>query len=47
MVMKFRYKKYGKILRPVIPIGVSYNGISFTYEVLLDSGAAVTYFMLV
>lgn len=38
--MKFKYKKYGPdILRPVIPIGVSYQDRSIAYEVLVDSGA--------
>lgn len=37
--MKFKYKKYGlDILRPVIPIEISYKGRSVNYEVLVDSG---------
>ena len=43
--MKFRYKKISqKILRPVIPISVSYkNGKSVKYFALLDSGADKCY----
>lgn len=38
--MKFRYKKYGpQILRPVIPIEITYGDIVVPYEVLVDSGA--------
>ncbi|MBI2506553.1 MAG: aspartyl protease family protein [Candidatus Colwellbacteria bacterium] len=38
--MKFRYKKYGPgILRPVIPIEISFQNRSVPYEVLVDSGA--------
>ena len=38
--MKFKYKKYGtSILRPVIPIEISYQDRSVPYEVLVDSGA--------
>jgi hypothetical protein len=38
--MKFRYKKYGpQILRPVIPIEITYSNIVVPYEVLVDSGA--------
>ncbi len=38
--MKFKYKKYGPgILRPVIPIEISYNNRAVFYEVLVDSGA--------
>ena len=37
--MKFRYKKFGHFLRPVIPITVRYQDRSIGYEVLIDSGA--------
>lgn len=38
--MKFQYKKYGPgILRPVIPVEISYKDRSVPYEVLVDSGA--------
>ncbi|TSC83595.1 MAG: Uncharacterized protein G01um101413_973 [Parcubacteria group bacterium Gr01-1014_13] len=38
--MKFKYKKYGPgILRPVIPIEITYKDRSVPYEVLVDSGA--------
>ena len=38
--MKFNYKKYGPgILRPVIPVEVSFGGQTVPYEVLVDSGA--------
>lgn len=43
--MKFRYKKiFQKILRPVIPISVSYkNGRAVKYFALIDSGADKCY----
>lgn len=38
--MKFKYKRYGPgVLRPVVPIEVSYSDRSVPYEVLVDSGA--------
>lgn len=37
--MKFRYKKYGPYLRPVIPIKIKYKNHFISYEVLVDSGA--------
>ncbi|MFA4880666.1 MAG: aspartyl protease family protein [Candidatus Doudnabacteria bacterium] len=38
--MKFKYKKYGRgIIRPIIPIEISYKSNSVPYEVLIDSGA--------
>lgn len=38
--MKFQYKKYGPgVLRPVIPVEISYKDHSVPYEVLVDSGA--------
>jgi len=42
--MKFRYKKFGRFLRPVIPIGIGYNKRSIRYEVLVDSGADLCIF---
>jgi len=44
--MNFRYKKYGNVLRPVIPIKLSSldNKISLGYEVLVDSGADLCIF---
>ena len=44
--MKFRYKKFGNVLRPVIPIKVSSskNPEGFGYEVLVDSGADLSIF---
>ena len=43
--MKFRYKKCGPgILRPVIPIEITYKDTSVQYEVLVDSGADVCIF---
>ncbi|MEK7147851.1 MAG: aspartyl protease family protein [Patescibacteria group bacterium] len=44
--MKFRYKKFGSTLRPVIPIKVSApnNPEGFGYEVLVDSGADLCIF---
>ena len=42
--MKFRYKRFGQFLRPVIPIKLK-NGIhTVNYEVLVDSGADVCIF---
>ena len=37
--MKFRYKRFGNHLRPVIPIKISYGNRSVEYNVLIDSGA--------
>lgn len=38
--MKFKYKKYSpQIIRPVIPIGISYENSFIQHEVLIDSGA--------
>jgi hypothetical protein len=43
--MKFRYKKYGpQILRPVIPIEITYGNVTVPYEVLVDSGADMCIF---
>ena len=45
--MKFRYKKFGSTLRPVIPIEVSStkNPKGFGYGVLVDSGADICIFL--
>ncbi len=38
--MKFSYKSFSpEVVRPVIPIKISYKGQSIRYEVLVDSGA--------
>ena len=42
--MKFYYKKYGKTLRPVIPLKVRYGEIELGYHVLVDSGADLCIF---
>ncbi|MDZ4285288.1 MAG: aspartyl protease family protein [Patescibacteria group bacterium] len=43
--MKFRYKKYGPgIIRPVIPVELTANGVAVPYEVLVDSGADMCVF---
>lgn len=42
--MKFHYKKYAKLLRPVIPIKVKNGNRSVYYEVLVDSGADICIF---
>jgi hypothetical protein len=42
--VKFRYKKYGPFLRPVIPIKVRHAERSVSYEVLVDSGADLCIF---
>ncbi len=42
--MKFRYKKYGTALRPVIEIRLKNKEQSIRYEVLVDSGADICIF---
>ncbi len=43
--MKFRYKNYGsQILRPVIPIELTYNDRTVPYDVLIDSGSDICIF---
>ena len=42
--MKFDYKCYGKISRPVIPIKIRYGDNAVRYEVLVDSGADICIF---
>lgn len=42
--MKFRYKKYGSVSRPVIEISIKNAGKSIRYEVLVDSGADICIF---
>ncbi len=42
--MKFRYKRYGKTLRPVIPITLVNKDKKISYEVLVDSGADLCIF---
>ncbi|KKU68689.1 MAG: hypothetical protein UX89_C0002G0014 [Parcubacteria group bacterium GW2011_GWA2_47_16] len=42
--MKFRYSRYGKTLRPVIPIKLQYSGKEIGYHVLVDSGADMCFF---
>ena len=42
--MKFRYSRYGNILRPVIPIRVCVGEKQVQYEVLVDSGADLCLF---
>ena len=42
--MKFSYKKYGSVLRPVIEVKLKSNSQSFRYEVLVDSGADICIF---
>ena len=42
--MKFGYKKYGIISRPVIPIRLTNGERSLRYEVLVDSGADMCIF---
>ena len=43
--MKFPYKKFGNgIMRPVIPIKVSFKGETIKYNVLVDSGADMCLF---
>ena len=42
--MKFRYARYGHILRPVIPIKVILGEEVIDYQVLVDSGADLCLF---
>lgn len=42
--MKFRYARYGSILRPVIPIKVKFGSAEIGYHVLVDSGADLCLF---
>jgi hypothetical protein len=42
--MKFKYKRYGTILRPVIPIILRNGDAALGYEVLVDSGADLCLF---
>lgn len=42
--MKFKYKRYGNIHRPVVPIKVKNGARSVGYEVLVDSGADICIF---
>ena len=42
--MKFNYKRYGHVLRPVIPIKLLHADKSVNYEVLVDSGADLCLF---
>ena len=42
--MKFRYKKFGPVIRPVIPIELRSLHRSIRYEVLVDSGADICIF---
>ncbi|HEY4478284.1 MAG TPA: aspartyl protease family protein [Candidatus Paceibacterota bacterium] len=42
--MKFRYKRYGTIFRPVIPVILKNKDKSIGYHVLVDSGADMCLF---
>lgn len=42
--MKFRYKKFGPFLRPVIPIKIKHKERWIWHEVLVDSGADMCIF---
>src|SRR3989344_3066142 len=42
--MKFDYKRYGKTLRPVIPVTIQRGDVKVGYEVLVDSGADLCIF---
>ena len=42
--MKFRYARYGSVLRPVMPIKVKHAGNEIGYQVLVDSGADLCLF---
>lgn len=42
--MKFRYARYGSVLRPVIPVKLRYKNQETGYQVLVDSGADLCLF---
>lgn len=42
--MKFNYARFGKTLRPVMPIKVKYGDQKIDYQVLVDSGADMCIF---
>ncbi len=42
--MKFDYKRYGKTLRPVIPVTLQHGETKIGYHVLVDSGADLCLF---
>ena len=42
--MKFKYARFGKTLRPVIPIKVKKGSKKINYQVLVDSGADMSIF---
>lgn len=43
--MKFNYRNFGKgLIRPVIPVVISYKNIKIPYRVLVDSGADFSLF---
>jgi len=42
--MKFDYKRYGKTLRPVIPVTIQQDEMKVGYHVLVDSGADLCIF---
>ena len=42
--MKFRYRDYDGVPRPVIPVVLSYGGKSLDHEVLVDSGSDRCFF---
>lgn len=42
--MIFRYARYGKVLRPVIPVNLRYKNQVVGYQALVDSGADICLF---
>ena len=42
--MKFDYKRYGKTLRPIIPVTIRHGETEIGYHVLVDSGADLCIF---
>lgn len=42
--MKFRYARFGNVLRPVIPIKIKNGERAIVYQVLVDSGADMCLF---
>lgn len=42
--MKFRYTRYGDVVRPVIPVKLRFDDREIGYHVLVDSGADICLF---
>jgi len=42
--MRFKYREYGDVMRPVIPVFLSYKDSIIYHEVLIDSGSDRCFF---